>query len=36
MEKVKGGIFNNVFLYIDFASMYIVSFSKYSRETMVE
>lgn len=37
MEKVKGGIFNNVFLYIDFASMYIVSkYSKYSRGTMVE
>ena len=37
MEKVKGRIFNNVFLYIDFASMYIVSkYSKYSRGTMVE
>lgn len=32
MEKVKGRIFNNVFLYIDFASFRILNI----RETMVE
>lgn len=32
MEKVKGGIFNNAFLYIDFASFRILNI----RETMVE